>query len=529
MIPLSQLSALICCENRERAFQVKQMFVKAGIVNVDVIDFNQLKVNRHIHDVYFIDYEYHHQQKVSGYISENRMASFFRCYPLFLLALSESASDLDSDSARSLDADHIVTGLFSYEQFNTLLSRLLKHKEFYENVFRSAGHDLNKFATSVGQYKNKIKNPQLLNLSLLSLYKQQMNNDFLSLYQQHDRAVIEPSNIIHFSDFCQEPKKSIAALQWLLKTNEMPYLVHTRLAEEYQKLNNIEAIFQHRYIAFETHPASQEAFVELVHCLIEQEKLESLSSVLTKRIKYMPPKLPDYCQLAIDLSEAFLNSGVMIDKGQYRVLFEPVIRSLAKRLPTEKREEFVALVNLLKTLHIGKSGKGLKARAMALDIYHNDVMRKRKPCLHLLLVSLRTLATFGEVKLCISLVNRINGLELQKQNTALYKWAAKPYSKLQKIYIWLKRLPKLTPSQQQTQAISLGAVEQYYPFSFDINCMLLSALLTVDASSKQQAFQVIKRLKRSNYIIRHLDLETEIIRSKTYMDALQNHPVARLA
>ena len=529
MIPLSQLSAQICCENRERAFQVKQMFVKAGIVNVDVVDFNQLKTNRNIHDVYFIDYEYQYQKKVSDYIVEKRNSSFFKRYPLFLLALSELASDFDCNSARSLDADHVVTGLFSYEHFNTLLNRLLKHKAFYENVFQSAGHNLERFTTSVSQYKDKIKNPQLLNLSLLSLYKQQMNNDFLNLYQQHDRALIEPSNIIHFSDFCPEPKKSISALQWLLKKDELPFLVHTRLAEEYQKLNNIEAIFQHRYIAFESNPASQEAFVELVRCLIEQEKLESLSSVLAKRLKYMPSKLEDYCELAIELSEAFLFSGIQVSKDQYRTLFEPVLRSLFKRLSADKREELVALVNLLKTLHINKAGKGLKARAMALDIYHNDVMRKRKPCLHLNLVSLRVLATFGEVKLCFSLVNKINALELHKQNTDLYKWAAKPYSKLQKVYIWLKKLPKLAPEQQQSQVITLDVVERYYPFSFDINCMILTALLTVDASSKQQALQVIKRLKRSNYIIRHLDLETEIMRSKTYMDALQNHPVSRSA
>lgn len=529
MIPLSQLSALICCENRERAFQVKQMFVKAGIVNVDVIDFNQLKINRNIHDVYFIDYEYQYQKKVSDYIVEKRNCSFFKRYPLFLLALTELANEFDCNSARSLDADHVVTGLLSYEHFNTLLNRLLKHKAFYENVFQSAGHNLDKFTTSVSQYKNKIKNPQLLNLSLLSLYKQQMNNDFLNLYQQHDRALIEPSNIIHFTDCCPEPKKSISALQWLLKKDELPFIVHTRLAEEYQKLNNIEAIFQHRYIAFDTNPASQQAFIELVRCLVDQGKVESLSSVLTKRLKYMPCKLEDYCQLAIELSEAFLFSSIQVSKAQYRTLFEPVLRSLFKRLPADKREELAALVNMLKTLHIKKAGKGLKARAMALDTYHNDVMRKRKCCLHLSLVSLRVLATFGEMKSCISLVNKLNALESQQQNSDLYRWASKPYRKLQKVYIWLKKLPKLAPREQQAQVITLDVVEKYYPYSFDINCMILAALLTVDASSKQQALQVIRRLKRSNYIIRHLDLETEIMRSKTYMDALQNHPVARSA
>ncbi|MGF1736628.1 hypothetical protein [Photobacterium satsumensis] len=499
------------------------MFVKAGVVNVDVIDFNELRVGRNRYDIFFIDYEYQYQKKVSEYITDKRDTSFFKRYPLFLLRLSEVSNTLDYDSARSLDVDQVVTGLFSYDQFNALLNRLLKHKLFYENVYSSSGHNVEKFATSVSQYKEKIKSPQLLNLSLLSLYKQQMDSAFLGLFQQHDRALIEPANIIHFSDCCPEPVKSIAALQWLLKNNQLPFRVHTRLAEEYQKLNNIEAIFQHRYIAFDTNPANQEAFVQLVRCLIEQEKLESLPDIMTKRLKYMANKLEDYCQLAIDLSEAFIESGILVSKDQYRLYFEPIVRSLCKRLNVEKRSELTALVNLLKTLHINKAGKGLKARAMALDIYHNDVMRKRKCCLHLNLVALRTLATFGEMKLCIQLVNKLNALELNEKNSELFKWAARPYNKLQKVYLWLKKLPNVAQSEQRKHAAALDSVERYYPYSFDINCLILTALLNVDTADKCQALHVIRRLKRSNYIIRHLALETEIMRSKTYMDTLQNH------
>ncbi|WP_036816857.1 hypothetical protein [Photobacterium sanctipauli] len=524
IIKLSNLTALVCFDNREKASQVKQMFMKAGVGNVDVINHEKLSsTSVSKYDVCVFEYSYDYVREVSGYVGKLKTNQFFKAYPVVILNLADLSNRIDYDSAKVLDVDHIITGLINYEQFRELLNKLLSIKQFYDKVYIGSKRKYELFAQSVTQYTAKIKSKQLINLALEALYKSGKKNEFIALYSQYDRAEISTFNVIRFSEICDDSQRSISALKWVLKKNDCLFLAHGRLADEYQALKNVEATSHHRQSAFECHPADEAAFNLLVECQIKQGKLDSLAPIITKRTLYIAKRFDDYLSLVITLFNAFMSAPYRLRPAQYKHYIEPIIRVVSKRIPLDKKDEFSALVKLLVAMYLYRDGKQLKARAMTLDIYHNVIRRKRKPTLLVVLTALRALAICGEAKLCGQIVNTINVSDISKRYPIQFQWAAAPYSQLQKTYQWLKQ-----QTEQRDQLEKMATVMQRYPFSFDLNCLLLTILLDYKEGTKQYSLAIIKRLKRCNYVVRRLDIASEVNKSQSYIDALsKNESVAK--
>ncbi|MGF1702486.1 hypothetical protein L4D09_19510 [Photobacterium makurazakiensis] len=516
IIPLSDLTALVCFDNREKASQVKQMFIKAGVNNVDVINHEKLKATSVTkYDVSIFEYSYDYVRELNDFTRKMKDKLYFKTYPVVILNLPDFSKAIDVDSAKMLNSDHVITGLINYEQFRELLNRLISLKQFYDKVYVGAKKNHKLFSQSVTQYNSKIKSKPLINLALESLYKSHNKEEFFSIYNKYERAEISTVNVIRFSEFCDDSKRSIASLKWVLKKNDCLFMAHCRLAEEYRVLKNYEAMSHHRHSAFECHPVDDDAYNQLIDCEIKQGKLESLASVVSKRTLYLSKSLDSYQSLVISMFNSLMCMRVGIRATQYKQYIQPINRVINKRIPLDKREEYTATVKLLVAMHFHKEGKQLKARAIALDIFHNVVRRKRKPSVLLVLTALRCLAICGEAKLCVQIINTMNVPDVSKRYPEQFQWAASPYSQLQKTYHWLTR-----QKHQRDQLAKIPTVMDRYPFSFDLNCLLLTILVDNEKGSKQYTKTIIKRLNRSNYVVRRLELQPEVNKSQSYIDSL---------